>query len=336
MAARLTICATTFPEEHMNRREILINGVAGAALLSLAPLAAGAAQPHEWTPAEFHAARKFAELAVGRIAYVEQGKGPAAIFLHGFPLNGFQWRGAMVRLANLRRCIAPDLMGLGYTDIPENADLSPVAQSEMVVAFMDRLGIPSADLVSNDSATGIAQLLAANHPGRVRSMLLTNGDVDANSPPENLLPFLEKAKRGEVDAWYERHLTDIAWAQSEDSLGHAFTRPKTSLTPEILEVYLRPLISSPKRRHQGQQFGVAMFPNPLPAIAPRLRSFNKPVRMLWHRESDLFPDQWAHWLDKTFPKSQGIRFLDDVHALFFPEEFPDIVAAECRKLWRAT
>jgi len=39
--------------------------------------------------AEFHQARKFAETAFGRIAYVENGAGPAAVFVHGFPLNGF-------------------------------------------------------------------------------------------------------------------------------------------------------------------------------------------------------------------------------------------------------
>lgn len=313
----------------MNRRQLLVNGVASAGLLWLAPLAR-AAQLHEWTPAEFNAARKFADLPVGKIAYVELGKGPAAIFLHGYPLNGFQWRGVMARLADIRRCIAPDLMGLGYTDVPENADLSPLAQSAMIVAFMDKLGIEDADFVSNDSATGIAQLLAANHPGRVRSLLLTNGDVHTNSPPEALQPFLDMAKRGEVDAWYERHLTDRSFVAA--NIGHAYRNPEVPV--ELLEVYFRPLISSPKRRKQGQTYGVAMTPNPLPAIEPKLRAFDKPVRMLWHRNSDLFPDEWAHWLDKTFPKSQGIRFLDDVGNLFFPEEIPDVVAAECRKLWR--
>jgi haloalkane dehalogenase len=97
----------------MNRREFL---VAGAVLaLSFPALAAG---PAEWTSAQFHAARRFVELPVGRIAYVERGAGPAAIFLHGYPLNGFQWRGSMARLSDVRRCIAPELMGLGYSEIP--------------------------------------------------------------------------------------------------------------------------------------------------------------------------------------------------------------------------
>jgi haloalkane dehalogenase len=92
-------------------------------LLAL-PFPALAAVPAEWTPAQFHAARRFVKLPVGRIAYVERGAGPAAIFLHGYPLNGFQWRGPMARLSDLRRCIAPDLMGLGYSEIPAGTSLS--------------------------------------------------------------------------------------------------------------------------------------------------------------------------------------------------------------------
>ena len=40
---------------------------------------------------EFHTSRKFAETPFGRIAYVERGSGPVALFIHGLPLNGFQW-----------------------------------------------------------------------------------------------------------------------------------------------------------------------------------------------------------------------------------------------------
>ncbi len=65
------------------------------------------------TAADFHAARRFAETSFGRIAYVERGEGPAALFFHGFSLNGYQWRGALGLLPTQRRCIALDFMGMG-------------------------------------------------------------------------------------------------------------------------------------------------------------------------------------------------------------------------------
>lgn len=312
----------------MNRRDIIIGGAA-----LVLPLPAVAATPAEWTPAAFHAARRFVDLPVGRIAWVERGSGPVAIFLHGYPLNGFHWRGAMARLAAHRRCIAIDLMGLGYSEVPEGTNLSPGAQCAMVVAFMDRMGIVVADLVSNDSATGIAQLIAADHPGRVRSLLLTNGDVDTNSPPALLMPFIETCRDGTADAWFERHYRDHAWARTDAGLGKAFRHPDKALSDENIEVYFGPLVSTPARRVQARNYGIEMLPNILPAAAPKLRACPAPVQIVWGRDIDLFPAQWAVWLDRTFPASRGIRFVDDAR-LFFPEERPDLIAEEARRLWR--
>ena len=324
----------------MSRRDFLLQSTLLSIAATLQPLRAFAAassdhlHTKEFSVADFHAARRFVQIGASKVAYVEQGAGDTALFLHGYPLNGFQWRGIMARLATLRRCVAPDLLGLGYTDAPGDADLSPRAQMAMVLAFMDKLGIGQADFVANDSSTGIAQLIIAEHPERVRSLLATNGDVHTNSPPETLAPFLEKCRRNEAQAWFEQHLTDNDFARSRDGIGNAYHAPERALTHDIIENYFRPLVSSPKRRQQGQQYGLAMLPNPLPATEPRLRQFGKPVRIVWARNNELFPDRWAHWLDQTFPGSRGIRFVDDAQ-LFFPEENPDLIAAEARALWQA-
>ncbi|MFC5435556.1 hypothetical protein ACFPME_03255 [Rhodanobacter umsongensis] len=44
--------------------------------------------------AGFQAARRYTRTAFGRIAHVERGSGPAALF--GFPLYGFHWRGGVL------------------------------------------------------------------------------------------------------------------------------------------------------------------------------------------------------------------------------------------------
>jgi hypothetical protein len=40
----------------------------------------------------------------------------------------------------------------------------------------------------------------------------------------------------------------------------------------------------------------------------------------------------ADWLDRTFPNSRGVRRIAGAK-LFFPEEFPEIIAEEARQLW---
>ena len=56
--------------------------------------------------AEFTAQRKIAETPSGRIAYVEQGDGPVAVFLRGILLNKYFWRCQLAELRSMRRCIA--------------------------------------------------------------------------------------------------------------------------------------------------------------------------------------------------------------------------------------
>jgi AraC-like DNA-binding protein len=118
----------------------------------------------------------------------------AALFIHGVPLNGYHWRHVIGQLQDVRRCIALDLMGLGYIEIGPKHDVSFVAQARMVREFLDALGLDQVDLVTNDSGGAIAQIVAANCPERIRT--LTNCDVHDNWPPAAIEPQLAAARAG--------------------------------------------------------------------------------------------------------------------------------------------
>jgi len=61
------------------------------------------------------------ETSSGRISYVEQGRGPVALFVHGALLNSHLWRHQLEELADVRRSIALDLAH-GDTEIaPDQA-----------------------------------------------------------------------------------------------------------------------------------------------------------------------------------------------------------------------
>src|SRR5205823_209741 len=85
--------------------------------------------------------RRFLDSPFGRIAYIDRGSGRPTLFLHGFPLSSFQWRGVIERLSGTRRCLAPDLMGLGYTEVADDQSVTPAAQAKMLATFLDRLGV---------------------------------------------------------------------------------------------------------------------------------------------------------------------------------------------------
>ena len=283
---------------------------------------------------EFHAARRFANTSFGQIAYVERGSGDVALFLHGLPTNGFHWRGVIAHLAEHRRCIALDLMGLGYSEVPESQDLSLNTQAAMIAEFLTALSIDTVDLLANDSGGGIAQLFLARHEKRVRSMLLTNCDTHTNSPPPALAPFIEAARAGTLAKQFvERQLHDKRAARAADGLGGLCYSDPENLTDEAIECYLSPLIASPVRISQFHRYQLSMEPNPLPAIESALRRCQVPVRILWGTADPFFDVSWADWLDRTFPASQGVRRIDG-GKVFFAEELPEVVASEARTLWR--
>src|SRR5262245_26837209 len=87
----------------------------------------------------------------GNIAYVEQGEGPVALFVHGVLLNKHLWRKQLAALGDVRRCIAADLLAHGDTEISPDQDVSVTANAEMLREFLDALGIDKADIVANDS-----------------------------------------------------------------------------------------------------------------------------------------------------------------------------------------
>ncbi len=281
----------------------------------------------------WQAARRFVSTSVGRVAVVERGRGPqAALFLHGLPLNSFQWRGAVARLAPHRRCIAPDFLGLGHSEPAADARLDPEGQVAMLVELLDKLGVDKVDVVASDSGGAVAQLFLVLHPERVRSLLLANCDTEIDCPPPAMLPVIELAKQGKfAQEWLEPWLADKEKARSSEGLGGiCYARP-AALADEVFETYLRPLVDNPQRLHG---YITALERNALHGIKPALKACTAPVRVLWGMADDIFLPRGADYLEQAFGNSKGVRRIEG-SKLFWPEERPELVAQEALALWRS-
>lgn len=319
----------------MLRRDFLASaGLLTAAGLMAGPIAASpaAAGVSLENAAAFAAARRFVHVPQGDIAFVERGAGRAALFLHGFPLNGYQWRGAIERLWRHRRCIAPDLLGLGYTRVADGQGVAPADQVPMLVALLDALGVDQVDLVANDSGGAVAQLFAVAHPARVRTLLLTNCDTEIDCPPPALLPVLALAREGRfVSEWLSPWLRDPVLARSPQGLGGmTYTFPQHP-TDEALQTYLSPLVADPARTHA---YALGLASNVLAGVEAPLKALRVPARIVWGTGDPIFTARAPDYLHGILDGSRGVRRIDDAK-LFFPEEFPDIIAEEALALWRA-
>lgn len=286
-----------------------------------------------YSAAAFRTARRHVRTDFGNIACVERGRGDAALFLHGFPLSGFQWRGAIERLSPYRRCIAPDFLGLGETEVADGQGVVPDDQVAMLVALLDALAVPSVDLIASDSGGAVAQLFVVRHPRRVRTLLLTNCDTEIDYPLQALQPMIALAKEGRfVDQWLAPWHADRALARSAEGIGGQCYADPAHPTDEAIDAYFTPLLASQRRKTLVHAYLIALEPNPLAGVEAALRRNETPVRIVWGMADTFFSSQGPAYLHRTFGNSRGVRELPG-SKLFWPEERPDVVAEEARRLW---
>jgi pimeloyl-ACP methyl ester carboxylesterase len=279
----------------------------------------------------FESERKLVDTLSGRISYVERGRGPAALFVHGVLMNGFLWRHQLKGLADVRRCIALDLLAHGHTTTAPDQDVSSAANAAMLREFLDALGIDQVDLVGNDSGGGIAQIFAADHPGRIRSLTLTDCDTHDNWPPEAFKGFLAMAAEGGLPGALAGMLADKPFYRSTQALGPAYERPQ-EVADETIETYLRPLVATPQHTENLKRFLGAFDCAQTVAIEAKLRTLTAPTLIVWGTDDVYFPVRWSHWLEKAIP---GVRRRVELTGarLFFPEERPEAFNLELRKFW---
>jgi haloalkane dehalogenase len=281
---------------------------------------------------EFHSSRQFTETPFGRVAYVERGEGPVALFIHGLPLCGFQWRYQMEDLPSVRRCIAPDLMGVGYSEPAKGQDISFESQAKMLAAFLDARGIGEVDLVGNDTGGGVSQIFAATNPRRIRTLTLTNCEVSNLWPNKMLEDFYSALKSGAVAEGLKAMASNEVLAQQQ--LGAMVYENPATLTAEMAKVYFGPFTESADRCEQIRGFAEALKNrDQLVAAGPKLKDSKFPTQVIWGDADTAFDTPGSlEWLRTNVG---GIRRVITVPRakIFWPEEHPRLLSTLLKDFW---
>ncbi|CAB4939559.1 unannotated protein [freshwater metagenome] len=101
---------------------------------------------------------------------------PAAeplLLLHGWPQHWFMWRKVLPELARGRRCIVPDLRGLGWSDAP-SLGYRKEQLADDVLGILDALEVERTDLIAHDWGGWVGFLLALRAPERLGRYLALN------------------------------------------------------------------------------------------------------------------------------------------------------------------
>lgn len=124
----------------------------------------------------------YARVNGNMLFYREAGEGPAAVFIHGFPLDHSLWLDQLKGLAHVRRCIALDLRGFGRSDPIVDPVLSMEMLADDVAGLLEALDVVNADVVGLSMGGYVALALCALRPQMVRSVALIGTKASADSP----------------------------------------------------------------------------------------------------------------------------------------------------------
>jgi len=279
---------------------------------------------------DFNAQRSTIHTPAGRIAYVDIGTGPTTLFVHGVLMSSYLWRNVIRELAGDRRCVALDLPGHGRTPLNPGQGLALPDLAEWLESFCTALGLEAVDLVANDTGGAIAQVLAARHPERLRSLALTNCDVHDQIPPEAFKAAVAAACEGLMaPALVEMYAHP---EQARKALAQGYEHPER-LSDETIREYFGPF-----RRLEGargaERVVTSLHAADLLAVESELAKLVVPTLIVWGTGDTFFDVKWAYWLKDAIKGAERMIEIPGAK-LFWPDERAAELVPHLRQHWRA-
>lgn len=121
-------------------------------------------------PFDSHPRRQVAVLDA-QMSYVDTGTGEPVVFLHGNPTFSYLWRNIIPYLGGERRCLAPDLIGMGRSSRSPTQAYRFVDHARYLDAWFDALHLTHGiTLVLHDWGSALGFYWAFRHPERVKAI----------------------------------------------------------------------------------------------------------------------------------------------------------------------
>src|SRR5579862_7669785 len=192
-----------------------------------------------------------------KLHYLTAGHGTPLILLHGYAETSLMWRPIIPALAERFTVIAPDLPGIGDSDIPADG-LDMKSAAIRIHDLIKSLGVQKAEVVGHDIGLMVAYAYAAQFPTEVSKLVLMDaflpgvGGWEAvyNSP--NIWHFRfngptpEELVKGRERTYFDYFRND-------------FAADKTHSIPEAARQAYAAAYARPGRMHAGWAYFVSFL-----------------------------------------------------------------------------
>lgn len=120
---------------------------------------------------------EYADLGDVKLHYVTGGKGPAMVFLHGWPQTWYMWRDILPAMMQKYRVVAVDMRGLGDSSRPTGGYDTKTVSQDIWKLMTKVLGERCFYVVAHDWGGPVAYALAAQHREAVKAMAIFDAPV---------------------------------------------------------------------------------------------------------------------------------------------------------------
>jgi pimeloyl-ACP methyl ester carboxylesterase len=192
-----------------------------------------------------------------RLHYLNAGHGTPLILLHGYAETSLMWKPIIPVLAERFNVIAPDLPGIGDSDIPADG-LDMKGAAIRIHDLAKSLGVQKAEVVGHDIGLMVAYAYAAQFPTEVTKLVLMDAFLPGvagweavyNNP--NIWHFRFNGPTPEaLVQGRERTYFDYFW--------NDFAADKTHSIPEADREAYAAAYARPGRMHAGWEYFVSFL-----------------------------------------------------------------------------
>ncbi|MEZ4754893.1 MAG: fatty acid CoA ligase family protein [Bdellovibrionota bacterium] len=263
-----------------------------------------------------------AEIAGLRMHYIDEGEGPVVLLLHGNPTWCFYYRSLIEVLRQKFRVIAPDFLGCGLSDHPEDRHFRAVDRIDHLEALVDLLGIESFSLVMHDWGGSIGTGLATRRVASIKRLVYLNTTL---TETESLPGIIKRAAAPVIGKFLTKQT--MRFLKLTTSLGVC-----KKLSKDIKNCYRFPYRTSARRTAIWDFVADIPFDSSHPSYShmmdladklPELRHI--PVQIVWGLKDPCFHRQMLDKVAQHFPQAEILEIPDASHLVL--EDAPELACS---------
>src|SRR5215831_985473 len=159
---------------HVTRRalgELVVGGVSAIGLGGIGVTRAQSITTTAEPEGPDHLPRRRIKVLDTEVSYIDTGNGEPVVFLHGNPTWSYQWRNIIPYVSPHRRCLAPDLVGMGWSGKSPSKAYRFVDHARYMDAWLEALQLAkNVTLVGHDWGGPTAFYRARRFPDQIKAI----------------------------------------------------------------------------------------------------------------------------------------------------------------------